>query len=620
MKKALIMFTTVLLGYIWATIAQSIPSDGSVRTITSTWALMVQSNCDPYWTYAFYNWSDVYFLLYSEQLKANDYWIFDDSFAWTYGNIFSGSLRIPYNSNIQPKLGTQNTPTNKIIITNAVWAKYNIPNWHSIPRNQLAWQIVTKNDYRLLRTTNPMRSYFFTNFENQKYTIQASSNFSPNVNWKTACAWYYVWYCGDWVVDKTDWDFATDGQWWIVTQQDGFKRWHATSIKPNEICDDWAQNGQPGKCKTDCSGIWWEWWNLVVTKTLTVEQSYSPGQNLQFRINFSNPTSQTIQNVTIEDFLPSWFEYISSQIVWWTAPIYFSTWMVQWNLRIAYTWFSLAGWQSGYILIDAKLVSCAAALNNVYWSAVSNWLTITGYTNKQVLCSTNPVNIIKTWTPSNIQLWQTVQYNITVQNTTQSTMNNIFIQDVWPTNWCLYMLWQAQTSVPATQTQAWNMTQWAIAGGLAPGQSISISFVWQSKTDLNCVGTHRNTWRVIYSDGTPWEKEAQTTADVTITQPAHQLQITKTVLWSGYAGPGDEVVFLIEYKNIWNSTINWYRIIDRRPNSLEFRSSTLVSTNQNIRPVNPNLNPLVWDFSTKVLLPGMWDSIRVVWRVKQNLR
>jgi uncharacterized repeat protein (TIGR01451 family) len=53
---------------------------------------------------------------------------------------------------------------------------------------------------------------------------------------------------------------------------------------------------------------------MIVTKTLTVEQNYAPQDTLQFRISFSNPGSQILENVSIEDFLPSGLEYVSSEI------------------------------------------------------------------------------------------------------------------------------------------------------------------------------------------------------------------------------------------------------------------------------------------------------------------
>lgn len=74
---------------------------------------------------------------------------------------------------------------------------------------------------------------------------------NPNLTKKTACTNYYVARCGDGIIDKPT--GTTDGNGGIQTQAGTFVAWHSKSTGQNEICDDGALNGTPGKCKTDCS-------------------------------------------------------------------------------------------------------------------------------------------------------------------------------------------------------------------------------------------------------------------------------------------------------------------------------------------------------------------------------
>ena len=253
MKK---ICTTILFSMIiWLSLianfsfAQTSPNYGDNRVIVTTGAISnIADWCDPYGSYVFYEWSPVYFLLYSEPLKTDNYWIFNDSIARKYGDIFSSALKIPFSSSVQPKNGTPNTPSNKIIVTQASDWIFTIPAWYSTPRTQPAWQLVTLTHYRLLRSTNPMITYYYTNFLWVKYDMQASANFSPNPNWKKACVTYYLGRCGDGVMDVAGWGIDTP-EW--------FKTWHATSIIPAEQCDDGNTVSGDG-CSSTCQNesVW----------------------------------------------------------------------------------------------------------------------------------------------------------------------------------------------------------------------------------------------------------------------------------------------------------------------------------------------------------------------------
>lgn len=616
MKKTLLIFLlAIILGSLNITFAQELPNDWDIRTITKTWAISRMDDwCDPYWSYAFYEWSDVYFLLFSEQLKNDNYWIFKTSNARKYWEIFSDGLKFPFNSIIQPKRGTENTPSNKIIITKAIWSKFTIPENYDTARNKIAWQLVTNNEYRLLRSTNPMKSYFFMNSLEKKITIQASANFSPNASWKKACASYYVARCWDGIIDKATGDKATDGQWWMATIEDEFLAWHETSIKPNEVCDDWALNWQAGKCKIDCSGIddGWETGNMIVTKTLTIQQNYTPWQELQFRIDFSNPTSQNLENTQIEDFLPAGLEYISSEINWVSDSL-FSTGNIWWSFRIAYTWFSLNAGKKWHILINVKLLACNSTLNLVNRSAISNWQTISWTASKKVDCITTPVSISKLATPNSIQWWQKVKFTLTATNATPNTITNVDVNDVWP-NCFSFVEWSATMNMEATQTSNVNLTKWTLANGLAPWKSFIINFDWLASNSSNCVGTHTNTWIIIFTDDS-WTNETKTNTNVTISKTNYNVSIKKTITQQGF-WPGDYVVYEIRYRNNWATAIASFTIKDYRPIWLEFIEST--PSPDSI--VSPYLQtPIVWNITTP-LQPNEERVISINGRIKTNLQ
>lgn len=597
-----------------------VPSSSNENRTINRETSLYNWTCDLSQDLAFYSWSPVY--LRVGQPKWPVSYVFDktETYVRAYNQtLFAGTLKFPYVSNFVPST-TIDSDSSNILTVDATGATFL---WSTtIARNQPAWQFVTFNNERSIvqNANGALLNYYYVR-ANDLSLHNGSLNviINPNLTTKISCTNYYVARCGDGVVDKET--GTSDGNWWLTTQWWTFLPWHTISIKPNEACDDWAENGQAGKCKTDCTGIWgWtETGNLIVTKTLTVDQNYTPGQNVQFRINISNPSTQTVQNIAIEDyFLPNGFEYISSQIEGVTGSTYFSTGTnVSWNFQILYTGFSLAAGQNWYILIDAKFLSCNDWWNHVFWSATSNWINLNWYTNKQVTCSTTPVSITKIATPNSIQAWQIVWFTITVNNSTPSTVTNVRVEDVWPTCFSL-ISWSAQTSLPATQTNNGNLTQWTLSSGLPAGQTFTVTFSGQSSISCN-LWSHSNIGRVIFTDA-QWIQQQQTTANVTITQTTARMEITKEVDGDNTAGPGDDVEFIIRYRNIWTTPINWFRIIDHRPNALQFRSSILESTNQNINPININTTPLVWNFLTTVLQPGEWDAIRVIWIIKADLQ
>jgi len=619
MKKLKLQFKKIfvfcfVLSIINTTFADNVigdvPSSSNENRTLNRETTIYDWTCDISQNLAFYDWSPVY--LRVGQPKWPVSYVFDKTETYVRGynqSIFVGNIKFPYVSNFVPST-TIDSDTSNILTVDATGATLL---WSTdIIRNQPAWQFVTFNNERsIIQNANgvSLNYYYIRANDSSLHNWSLNVIINPNLTTKISCTNYYIARCGDGVIDKET--GTTDWNWWILSQEWGFLQWHEISIKPNEVCDDWALNWQPGKCKTDCSGIWdgTETGNMIVTKTLTVEQNYAPEQELQFRINFSNPGSQILENISIEDFLPSGLEYISSEIHWVTNSL-FSTGDAWWSLRIAYTGFNLAAGQNWYILINAKLLACNAALNIVNRSALSNWQTISGNTSKQVVCGTTPVSITKTANLRTVQWGQTVRFTITVNNATPNTINDVFVQDIWPVNGCVFMTGTAETSLPTTQTQNWNLTQWWVPWWLIPGQNLTISFLWQTKTDASCVWTHTNTWKVLY-----WTEQQETNTTVTISQASHNVSIQKTVIQQWF-WPWDPVRYEIKYRNNWSITINSLTIKDYRPSSLDFVESTPWPNSI----VSPELQtPIVWNITTP-LQPNEERSIIINGKIKTTIQ
>ena len=258
--------------------------------------------------------------------------------------------------------------------------------------------------------------------------------------------------------------------------------------------------------------------------TLVNDKTYTPGENLQFKINFTNGTSQTVSNIKIEDYLPAGFALVSSEITGATAPYYFSTGSEGGNIKISYTGFSLAANQQGYILVTAKLLSCDKTLNNAFWYAGS----ASGYVQKLVNCSSIPVNITKSVSKSSFLPGETAGFTITATNNTPSVITNISLQDIWPSNGCVYFTGNYSSNIAVQGAQNGNISTWTLAS-LGIGQTLTLTFNGQIKSDSSCAGSHINTANISYTDpsGT---KQNSTTATVNVAQVTQSMSITKTVV------------------------------------------------------------------------------------------
>ncbi len=617
---------SMILGLVGISFAANVIGDVATsssqnRTIKWETSLYTES-CDIKQDLIFYEKSPIY--LRVGQPRGQVSYVFDtkETFVRVYNQpLFVGDIRFPYVSNFVPSTTVDSTDWDVLTVeaTGVVFSGL-----ATVARGQVAGQIVTINNERsIIQNANGATlNYYFVKANNpavKNGTLKVSIN--PNLTKKVSCTNYYVARCGDGIIDKATW--TSDGNWGIVPQGWSFIAWHAYSIKPNEVCDDGADNGKPGKCKTDCTGIGgWDpdpEWEFVVTKTLTEQKQYAVGQDVQFRINFSNNTNKTLQNIEMEDLLPGGFEFVSSEIIGHTAPVYFSTGTVQWQTRILYTGFSLSAGQSWYILLNTKLLSCNQ-INSVFWKANMGETLLTWYSNKDVSCASTPITITKTIANPVINLWGSSPFTIQVTNATPNTITNVVIQDIWTPNSCLFITGVATANKQITQVQNWNITDWALATWLLAGESITVNFIGQANTLASCVWIHLNTGKVSYreansSANASAQLQVETSVNVTIAQPIQSMSINK-IISQQWSSPWDPLQYTISYANNWPNPINWFRIVDYWPEYLDFKTSLL--------PNGTNLLPTIewrkyiWTFSN-TLVPGATWSIIIQAEISRNI-
>jgi len=252
--KANIVLATIFsmraLSFAGNTISDVPSSASELRTIQAETSLYTDT-CDITQNLVFYEGSNVY--LRVSQPKTNASYVFDK--AETYirlynANVFGANVKFPYVSNFIPSTNVETNSTN-IISVDATWWVFS---WWvmTMPRTEIAWQIITKNMLRtvIFNNNGASLSYYYRRSSNNSVhngtkIVIINSSLTP----KTSCTNYYVGRCGDGTIDTAAWGIDIPGEW--------FKAWHTYSIDPTEVCDDWPLNGQPGKCKKDCTGLGW---------------------------------------------------------------------------------------------------------------------------------------------------------------------------------------------------------------------------------------------------------------------------------------------------------------------------------------------------------------------------
>ena len=251
-----------------------VPASANENRIIQQETTLYAGTCDISQDLGFYEGSPIYLRI--AQPKGPVSYVFDkvETYVRVYGgSLFAGNLRFPYVSNFVPST-TIDTSSSSILTVDATGSTFS---WWAMttPRNQIAWQVVTKNNERsVISNINwATLNYYYkwsSDLSIHNGTLKVTIN--PNLTLKTACTNYYVARCWDWIIDKAT--GTTDGNWGITNQGGTFLAWHTRSIKPNEICDEWTLNGTPNHCKKDCTGLG-SWTVLTGTAGCTITASAS---------------------------------------------------------------------------------------------------------------------------------------------------------------------------------------------------------------------------------------------------------------------------------------------------------------------------------------------------------
>ncbi len=275
------------------TIADVPASANENRTIQQS-ASIYTGTCDISQDLGFYQDSPVYLRI--AQPKTVVSYVFDKTATYVIiygGNVFGSNLKFPYISNFVPSNAIDTSSSNILTVDATGW----LFSWWAIttPRNQVAGQVVTKNNERsiIANAAGATLNYYYRwSSDLSVHNGNMKININPNLTLKTACTNYYVARCWDSVIDKAT--GTTDGNGGIQTQAWTFLPWHTRSVKPNEVCDDGPLNGTAGHCNKDCTGNG-TWTNPTGPNcTLTANTgSVESGQNVTLSASYTSWTSAT---------------------------------------------------------------------------------------------------------------------------------------------------------------------------------------------------------------------------------------------------------------------------------------------------------------------------------------
>jgi len=624
----LIVFWGLVLG-LWFSFAVSLPSYNENRTITSTGTTMNMSNgCNPYKAGAFYEWSKVYFFLMSETLRPDSYGIFKESYAWVYGynNVIPNSLQLPFIANIQPKDGSPGLTDTKILITEAKNANLTIASGYTYTRNQPAAEIIVKNHYRLLRSTTPNINYFYTNraAPTIQKTMSASQNYSNNVTWKTSCYSYYVARCGDGVTDKAT--GTTDGNGGIQTATEGFLAWNTeNNVTPTETCDDGPLNGQPWKCKIDCTWLWgpvvatgWATCTLTASTTtieagqsVTLSAWYTSGSNVTFTPSLSGitpPFTYPTWNGTATD-TPTTTTTYTMNVAWATGlsgtscsttvtvtppavhlgcTLTVSPSLVQPNQVVSVGW-NVSNGNFFWTYIYA---------NPALWWAWPHWVNANQY---------NGV--------SSVQPTQVGDYTFTmmVNNNTEQATCTWVVHVVANVPSACTLTTSAQTIMPG-QTALLNASYSnAVLATLTPNIT-GLNFVFPSRS--NAAIAVNPTTTTTYTLNTMWIFWSWAVCTATVNVMNTWVTLTKSLITNVLYHSGELVSFKIDFANNGPSTVNGVVVSDYLPAGLEYVSSQIYGVAPFTSTMGTNgINQFV-EYSWFSLTPGQAWYLIVIGRFK----
>ena len=602
-----------------------VPASASENRTIQQEATLYTDSCDITQELGFYDKSPVY--LGIAQPKWPVSYVFDkaETYVRIYGgNVFSAGLKFPYISNFVPSTTVDTSPANIFTVNATGW----IFSWWAMtnPRNQVAWQIVTKNNERsIIQNTNwaTLNYYYRWSSDNSLHNGNFKVIINPNLTQKTACTSYYVAKCGDGTIDKTA--GTTDGNGGITTQGGVFLPWHTQSIKPNEICDDGPLNGTPNHCTTDCTGLW-SW--VVVTgaagctitasastitsgDTVAITASYTSGANatltptLSWLSTFTYPnwngsTTDIPWSTTTYTLNVQWITGVTdsscSTTVTVTPPIPHLACTLTFGPNPAIPWQTVAvGWNvvNGifywtYIYVNPTIVwAWPHRVNGNQYNGVSSVTapTQTGdYTftmavhndTESAVCTwvlhvldNIPSSCVLTTTTPNIMPGQTAILNASYSNATLATMtpNITWLNFIYPN--------RSNTNIPVSPTTTTTYT-------------------------LNTLGNFGSGW----------------TCTATINVANVWVTLNKTLVTNILYLSGELVTFKIDFANLWPTTVNNVVLSDYLPAGLEYVGSQIYGVAPFTFGIGINgINQFV-EYSWFSLTPGQQWYLMVIGRFK----
>ncbi len=538
-----------------------VPASASENRTVQQATTLYTETCDISQELGFYDGSPVY--LRVAQPKGPVSYVFDktETYVRVYGgNIFNGNLRFPYVSNFVPST-TIDPDSSNVLTVDATWASFL---WQAtVQRNQIAWQVVTKNMERSIIQNNngsTLNYYYRWASDNSLHNGVLKITINPNLTRKTSCTNYYVARCGDGVTDKAT--GTTNGNGGIMTQGNVFLPWHALSIKPNEMCDDGTLNGTPGHCKADCTGMG-AWSNapscsltasastIQSGESVTLNASYTSGTDASFSplipgINFTYP-NRSNPNIPVSPTTTTTYILTVNGAAGTTPAVCSAT--VNVTVPQPHLTCALSFSQNPVAANQIVNVGWNVSNGNFYWTYIYVTPQTQGARPHRV--NANEYNGVTQMLPTHTG---TYNFSMTVNNNIESytCTGALRVVDNTPSTCSL------TTTTPLINPRATGILQASYANAslatLTPNIA-GLNFIYPNRSNTNIIVhpsvTTTYTLRTLGLLWGTWQ-----TCSTTINVMHEWVTLTKSLVTNIPYRSGDLVTFKIEFANQWSATLS----------------------------------------------------------------
>lgn len=341
--------------------------------------------------------------------------------------------------------------------------------------------------------------------------------------------------------------------------------------------------------------------------------SVAKNEVITYKVYFWNEYGEVMNNVKLQDVMPTCVEYISSQ-VYGIAGYWFSTWLSNnGNVLVNYQWFTLWSWQYGYMIVTWRISDSPSCQNTYVYRNDAYLIYSWWYINSFVIAKRPNVLLTKTWDGPHYNLSQPNTFYITVTNNSDDTVYDVALSEVdsWPTfSGCVnYIDWRGSNF-----TKDSNVLIWRYNGNLQPWQSISLIISWSIWSDASCVRDYINTVVLTYKDAA-WNNytlDAEYPFDVA----ANELALLTKVVDDHTVSINDVVTYTITYKNIWNvDWYTWYTLTDLWPSDVLTYLWSDCNTINTCSETRLSDNTIKFTFDS-VLHPWETRTLILRWKVK----